>query len=245
MTEYFFTFLIGFAGSTISGIAGAGAGLLTSPYLILLGLPPHVAVATAKLGGVGLTVGSLGKFSHTKHVRREYIIPFIAVSLGAGLTGAQLLLALNTEIVRYVGAGGMVLALPLLFLKRIGLERQETTKTRRTVGYGLKFGAESIQAAFGSGLGVLTSLVMMFFFGMTAIETNATKRLPGLIKELVVLPTFMLAGVMSYDHGVALLLGSLVGGYAGAHLAVKGGNMFVKVVLALVVAAMAVKLFVT
>lgn len=85
----------------------------------------------------------------------------------------------------------------------------------------------------------------MFFFGFTALEANATKRIPGLAKEIVTIPAFIFAGIISYDNGIVLMLGSLIGGYVGAHIAVKKGNVFVKIVLTIVVAATAIKILVS
>lgn len=244
MNEHLITFCIGMAGSAISATCGAGAGLLTSPYFILLGLPPQTAIGTAKFGGIGLTIGSLGRFKKTEHIRWEFVASFMLVSILAGIAGAQLLLFLNGETVHYIVVYAALLALPFLFLKKIGIEQFQPTKTQLGIGYVCKFFTESVQAAFGSGLGVLTSIVVMFFFGFTALEANATKRIPGLLKELVTIPAFAIAGIIAYDHGFALMLGSLVGGYAGAHIAVKKGNVFVKIMLAIVVAITAIMILI-
>lgn len=52
----------------------------------------------------------------------------------------------------------------------------------------------------------------------------------------------MFYGIVAYGNGFALILGSLVGGYLGAHIAIKKGNVFVKVVLTIVVGITAIEI---
>lgn len=230
------TFFVGFLGSLLSSTSGAGAGLLTSPFFLFIGLPPQAAIGTAKVGGVGLTLACFIRFRNTEHIRKEFVRPFIIVSGISAVLGMILLVHLPEEPVRIIIGSGVLIALPFLFIKKSGLERKETTLRQRRVGWTLKLFSESAQAAFGSGLGVLTSLVVIFFFGFTALEANATKRIPGLVKECCTLPFLFCFGFISYYHGLALFLGSLAGGLLGAELAIKKGNPFVKFWLAVVVA---------
>lgn len=222
-------------GSALSAVCGAGAGLLTSPFFLLIGLPPQTAIGTAKFGGIGLTAGSFGRFRNTEHIRKEFVLPFVLISSIAAVIGMILLVHLPEHVVRIFIGGGVLVALPFLFAKDRGLERRATTKIQRNTGWLLKLFGESAQAAFGSGLGILTSLVVIFCFGFTALEANATKRIPGLAKEFCTLPFLIYFGFISYSHGIALMIGSLIGGYTGAHLAIKKGNTFVKIVLTIVV----------
>jgi len=53
------TFVVGLVSGLLSGVTGAGGGLIVAPYLMLIGLPPASAVATPKLAGVGVGIGSL------------------------------------------------------------------------------------------------------------------------------------------------------------------------------------------
>jgi len=242
MGIYALTFLVGFAGSLLSGMAGAGSGLIISPYLLLIGLPPHITVATGKVGGLGLDIGSLTRFYKSKHIRWELMPPFLAVSIASALLGSQLLLALNESVVRVIVVAAVLMALPILTVRKMGTERRATSPRLRAFGYGVKFCVELAQSAFGSGLGVLNSITTMLFFGTTAIESNATRNLPGLVKLIIVVPIFAFAGIVAWQHGVALLLGSVLGGYTGAHFAILKGNKFVKILFVAVVLAMTLKL---
>jgi uncharacterized protein len=45
------TFLVGVLASFIGSMVGSG-GLISIPFLILIGIPPHTAVATHRVGAV-------------------------------------------------------------------------------------------------------------------------------------------------------------------------------------------------
>ena len=58
-------FLIGAVASFIGSMVGGG-GLLSIPFLVFVGLPPQVAIATNKMGAIGLILGAIPKFWKAK-----------------------------------------------------------------------------------------------------------------------------------------------------------------------------------
>jgi uncharacterized membrane protein YfcA len=84
----------------------------------------------------------------------------------------------------------------------------------------------------------------MTFFGLTIVEASATTMLPSLIMTVAGLVIFGLNGILNYESGVTIFFGMLVGGWLGAHTAVKKGNAWVKALLAVIVVISAIKLLV-
>ena len=82
----------------------------------------------------------------------------------------------------------------------------------------------------------------MYFFGVTIIESNATHRIPWLIGTIIALSVFMYNGIVNYSSGIALCLGMAIGGYLGAHTAVKKGNQWVKAFFTVIVIISAIKI---
>lgn len=58
---FFVGTIAGFFGSTVGG-----GSLLSIPFLIFLGLPPQVAIATDRFGGLGQATTALFKFWKSK-----------------------------------------------------------------------------------------------------------------------------------------------------------------------------------
>lgn len=244
MYELLLTFGIGVMASIVSGMAGGGGGLISAPFFILIGLPPQVAVATTKFGALGLTLGSMAKFRKTEHVRKDFVIFLSFLSIVAAIVGSQILLASSNEYVERLVGVMMVVTVPFLFMKDLGLQSFKPTYWKEVFGYVSYFIVLVLQAAFGAGVGMMLMVVMMGLLGFTALESSATRRIPGFILAIVSLGIYIFSDVVYYGHGLAMLAGMLVGGYVGSHIAVKKGDKFVKAVFAIVVVILGINLIV-
>jgi uncharacterized membrane protein YfcA len=75
---------LGVVAGLLSGLLGIGGGLMFSPMLLLLGLPPHQALATSTLAIVPTTLGGTWV-----HLRQGRVPPAagLAIGLSAALSG--------------------------------------------------------------------------------------------------------------------------------------------------------------
>ncbi|MCC7048796.1 MAG: sulfite exporter TauE/SafE family protein [Alphaproteobacteria bacterium] len=105
--------LIGVAVGVLSGMFGVGGGFLMNPLLIMLGVPPTVAVAT---GTLQITAASVsGAFTHW---RRGTLDPIMATCMvGGGLLGA---LAGNRTFVLLKSLGQIDLVIALAYVILLG-----------------------------------------------------------------------------------------------------------------------------
>ena len=99
-------------------------------------------------------------------------------------------------------------------------------------------------ASFFGGLGTITILCVIYFFGLPIIEASATELVSYTLLSLTSTAIFISHGFVNFSIGVALFLGMLVGGYLGAHIAVKRGEKWVKVVFIIVIMASALKILI-
>ena len=228
----FIVFCIGLVASILSGIAGGGGGFITAPFFILFGIPPQVAIATVKFGGIGITAGSLLKLRGTGNIRTEYVVPLSILAALTGIIGSYVLVHLDIALVmRCIGAL-LLISVPLLFIKKdSGLIRNTPTRLATGVGYVLYTFILFLQAAFGSGVGTMLPLIMTNLWGFTFLESAATRRVPGMVGAFSSLASYMVYGVVNYRYGVIILIATFIGSWIGTHIALKQGNVFVKYVL--------------
>lgn len=230
--------LAGFADSTI----GSG-GLISIPFLIFLGLPPAVAVATDRLGTLGQIGGALAKFWKTGKILWSYVPIFSVLSLAGALLGAQILLTIDSRSLEKVIGAILLIVLPLIFLKpNLGLEHRAVSRFKKGLGLIIYFLVKFYDGLFGTGAGPLSLYNSLFFFGFTMLEANATNLIPWLLLSLSSLAIFMLHGIVDYRNGVFLLVGMALGGYLGAHTALKIGNLWLRRLFVAVVIISGVKL---
>jgi hypothetical protein len=243
MTEYLLTFAIGLIASIVSGLAGGGAGLITSPLFMVFGMPPHVAIATAKVGGLGITLGGFFTFRKTKFIRWNYVLFFSCIAGLASVIGSVWLLNINAQVVEKITGFMMLGSLPFLFLKKdVGVVQVVTTFFKKAVGSLMFFSISILQAGFGGGVGTMIPVILMQLFGFTSLEANATRKIPGMVIAVVSLGIFMFSGIVDYKHGAAILVGTYIGSTIGTHIAIKKGERFVKGMLGVVLIGLSLKL---
>lgn len=234
--------MIGFFSSFVGAIAGGG-GLISIPLLILIGLPPQIAIATNKLGGVGLSIGSIYKYWKGDQIMWAYTIPLTIVSIAGAYIGANLLLNIDQELLPTIVAVILIFMLPVVFLKKsFGIEYKETTKFKKALGYFLYFLLMIFGGFFGGGAGILAISTLVTLFGFNIIKASATDMVPWFFLSLFTLAIFALNGIVDYQIGLALFVGMLLGGYLGAHTAIGKGTNWVKGVFVVITIASIIKL---
>lgn len=236
------TFLVGVLASFIGSMVGSG-GLISIPFLVLIGIPPHTAVATHRVGAVGLQLGALTRFVISKQVIWKYVLPMSVLALLASQIGSRLLLKTDPATLKHIIVAVMLIMLPTLFMKRsMGLQSIDTSRFRKVIGSTVLFLVLIWQAYFGGAAATMTLYVIMFFFGTTINSANATSKIPGLLLSLSTLLIFSAHGIVNWTYGITMFFGMLIGGYLGAHTALKKGNAWVKWLFVGVVLLSAAKL---
>ena len=81
-------------------------------------------------------------------------------------------------------------------------------------------------------------------FGLTMIESVAVTKPVNLLSCAAASVVFFAGGLIDLRVGVPLAAANLVGGWLGAHAALKGGDRFVRLLFLVTVGALAAKLLV-
>lgn len=243
MTQIILTFIIGVLASFIGAIVGSG-GLISIPFLMFLGLPPQIAIATNKFGAVGLSIGSITKFKKEKKIIWKYILPFSILAIIGGIIGAKLLINIDEDYLSKIVGLILLILLPFIFLKKdLGIKNKKPSKQMKIIGSIIYFLLMIFGGFFGGGAGALIITTLIYFFGFKIIEANATDMVPWFILSLISLIIFMIYGIVNYFLGISLFIGMLVGGYLGAHIAVKKGDKWVKSLFVILVIISSIKIF--
>lgn len=224
-----------FLSSIVSGIAGAGGGFIMTPLNIFLGLSPAQSVATGKISGLTVTLGSLSGLqkAHGKASRRR-IIPVVALALVVGLLVPFVIESLDPSSYRIIMGVLLIITVPLLLKKKIGLEHKQVSKRKKVVGGGLLALALFLQGVFSGGLGALVNVVLMGMLGMTALEANITKRWSQLALNTMIVVGVIGSGLIVWKVALIGVITTFTGGFIGGRVAVKKGDTFILDVLALI-----------
>jgi uncharacterized membrane protein YfcA len=231
-TEQFILLLISLAANLFSAFAGGGAGLIQLPALIFLGLPFGVALATHKVATVALGIGATTRHLRERSLEWRFALLILACGIPGVVLGAGLILKVPDQAARYA-LGVLTIGLGVFSWRRPGLGLVHAPRHRGRAGYGVGgaglFIIGVLNGSLASGTGLFATLWLVSWFGLDYRRAVAyTLVLVGVFWNGSGALTLGLLGNIRWDWLPALLLGSLVGGYAGAHLAIAKGNRWIK-----------------
>jgi uncharacterized membrane protein YfcA len=243
-----FLFFAGMLGGALNSVAGGGS-FVAFPALLFSGVPPIPANATNTIALWMGTAASGGAYRSRLDVPRRVMIPLLSASLLGGLIGAFLLLKTPAHTFMRV-LPWLTLGATLLFAfgKKLAGKRGSVIE-EQTTGAAL-VGATLFQLAvgvyggyFGGGMGIVM-LAMLAALGMTDIHAmNALKSVMGFVINGVAVVTFTLARAVYWKHGMVMIIGSIAGGYLGAHYAMKLPQVWIRYFVVLVGTAMTAYFF--
>jgi uncharacterized membrane protein YfcA len=237
-------FCAGLVGSFYGAAVGGGA-LLTVPALMFVGLSPVQAIATSRLGSLGISMSGLVAFGKSGQV--DWTLGWKMTFLqGAGvLLGAWSLLQLpgwwvkKSIAVIILVILGLLAAFPSAGLHTIPIDPKSM---RYRSGYILTVLLGVLTGFFQGGGGTLAAYIMILCFGQTFLQSAGTRKLPFLFGNGLALAVFIPSGNVLWGIGLALGAGTLLGGYLGSLFAIKKGNKWVRVVFFLVVGLAALRM---
>jgi uncharacterized membrane protein YfcA len=238
-------------GSAVNSVAGGGT-LVTFPTIVWLGVPPLVANATSTValwpGGVSSMWGYRGELAGA----RAWAVRFAIPSLAGGALGAWLLLVTSPRTFDRI-VPFLVLGATVLFLLQNALRRGVPARGNRSMAGGTDDGTALPSGAsggslglppgpfllaqfagavyggyFGAGIGILM-LAALGAMGLTNIhQMNGLKNWGGLCINAVAAVMFAASGIVNWPVAAAMAIGGMAGGYAGARLAQRAGQAWVR-----------------
>jgi len=245
-----FLFFAGALGGALNSVAGGGS-FIAFPALLFTGVLPIPANATNTIALWTAAAASGGAYRKRLDVPRRVMIPLLAVSLLGGLLGALLLLKTPAQTFMRV-LPWLTLGATLLFAfgKKLAGSRQSVIEQDHEASTAALAGTTLFQLCvaiyggyFGGGMGIVM-LAMLAVLGMTDIHAmNALKSVLGFVINGVAVITFIVAGAVYWKHGIVMIAGGIVGGYVGAHYALKMPQSWIRTFVVLVGAAMTVYFF--
>lgn len=230
--EQILLLIVALVSNILSAMAGGGAGLLQFPALIFLGLPFSMALATHKIATVALGAGATAKHIQNKNTQLAFAAFMLATGLPGVYLGANVILSVPENLAK-IGLGILTISLGVYSYLKKDLGQQQSHKNRTSKGYILGglglFILGFLNGSLTSGTGLFVTLWLICWFGFDYKHATAyTLILVGLFWNGTGALTLALLTPVKWDWLPMLILGSLVGGYFGAHLAVKYGNPFIK-----------------
>jgi uncharacterized protein len=240
-------FLVGLL-SAIFGTLVGGSSLIVSPLLILLGLPPHAAIGTDRIGVSAIGLAGLYQF-HKKGMMRYGIAFILGIPCLLGsFIGANLAFQVSPAVMKKTIAVMTLALLAILVAKTDrGIEKSARPLTTRVVVTGslLSLVVGIYGGFYGAGAATFLSYILILVFGQTFLESAASLKIASILMTVTAAITFAAHGAVHYPLAGSLFLGSFIGSTVGAYYSDRIGNIWIKRIFIGVVLIMAVKLLMT
>ena len=246
--EQLLLFIISLIANIFSAFAGGGAGLIQFPVLIFLGLSFGIALATHKIASVALGVGATIRNLREGALNRRLTVSMLLFGLPGVILGANIILLVpdrNAEIALGVLTAG--LGLYSVFRPQLGMAQKDADYSTQSLWVGgiVLFIIGALNGSLTSGTGLFVTLWLVSWFGLDYKRAVAhTLILVGLFWNGAGAITLTLLSEVKWSWLPALILGSLLGGYIGAHLAIVKGNRWIKRVYEAITLLVGVKLII-
>jgi uncharacterized membrane protein YfcA len=207
----------------MNSLAGGGT-LVTFPSLLAFGLPSVAANATSTVALVPGGFSAFWGFRHDVADDRRELLWMAAPSLVGGALGAWLVLRIGNRTFAHI-VPWLIYAATLLFVAQAPIRRwierrigvgHEAHHQRRALQLLMQFGIAVYGGFFGAAMGILM-LAMLGLVGHDDLSRmNGLKNFAGVCINLTAAGIFVVGGQVRWPLALAMMLGSIVGGYAAA-----------------------------
>jgi uncharacterized membrane protein YfcA len=231
--------LLGLASGFIGGVA-TGGGLVAIPGLMFIGLPPSAAIATNNLNAVSGVTSAL-RFHKSQKLQFRKMLPLLFTAFFGSLVGSKLLLHINQAVIQKAFAIASIV-LVIAFVLNKGPHSAKRGKIHALLGIIAVFLGSVFAGLFGTGGGFFAVYILCYLYGQSIMEANANTKVINIAGTISVIAVFLQAGLINFEIGLPMMVGSTIGGYIGALAALKKGERLVKGIFLLAVFASGIKL---
>lgn len=237
----------GVVAGLLNVVAGGGS-FLTLPLMIFLGLSPSEANGTNRVGILSQNVAaSYGFHRHGLFDRRAMLWSALPATVGA-IFGTWLALEIPETAFQKILAGLMIVV-TLWSLKpekkappKSDVEGEDPGEGVRLPALMIGFFVVGLYGGFvQAGVGFLV-LAATSMAGLDLVRGNAVKVVAILCFSVMALGIFAWQGRVVWSWGVALAVGTTIGGLLGVRLTVLKGHRWVRAVVTVAVIVFALRL---
>ena len=224
--------IVSLLANFFSALAGGGAGLLQLPALIFLGLPFSIALATHKVASVALGLGATIRHMRESRLEKTVALIILMSGLPGVLLGANIIL-LIPERTAQISLGILTILLGIYSLLKpdLGIHKKNLHLSNFELFFGsiTLFFIGFLNGSLTSGTGLFCTLWLVRWFGIDYKTAVAyTLIFVGVFWNGLGALTLGFLSEIRWLWLPALMIGSLIGGYLGAHFAIKKGIHIIK-----------------
>jgi uncharacterized protein len=235
---------VALVAAVIGAITG-GNSLLTVPAMLLAGMEPHVAVGTNMISVVALTGSAWARFAREKVVPRHPTWGLTLTAIPGSIAGAFVAVHISQHVLRTIISVAMLaMAIFIAVQPKFGAERRQRSGGVQLAGYVAMAVWAVYGGLFSGGYTTVLTFSCVAIFGTTLVEAVGLTKIVNFVGSVAACVVFIAEGRVDWMVAAVMSGAALVGGWLGAHLAIRSGTVWVRRIFVLMVAGLGVKLLV-
>lgn len=236
-----------FGVGAIAGFINVNAGggsTLTLPTLIFMGLDAALANGTNRVAIFIQNIFAVASFHKRKEYQFKTSFMLALFTLPGAIIGAIMATRVSNILFQRILGVVLIFVVLSMFFSRVYKNNDvHKSKMRHWSIYPVLFGIGFYGGFVQAGVGFLIMAALYHLLCLDLIRVNMHKVFIILIYTFPALIVFAATGNVHWIYGLVLAAGNALGGWWGAHAAVKGGERIIRIILAIAIFIMAFKLF--
>lgn len=237
--------ITGFVTGIINTLAGSGS-LISLPVLMFIGLSPHTANATNRIGILFQNIVSSWQFYKKGILDIKTGLKVSIPAILGSVIGAYIVLEMRERVVEItIGVILLIMLVPLFYKPKLWLH-QSRKMSESAYGAIISFFVFFLVGIYGgfiqAGVGIFLLTTLVLIEGFDLLKANALKVFINLLFTPFALIVFYAGGEVDFLAGLVLAVGNATGAYIASKYAMEKGSGFVRYFLVFVIIAAGIKL---
>ncbi len=235
-----------FGAGAVAGFINVNAGggsSLSLPALYFLGLDWATANGTNRIALILQNIFAVGGFQKNRVFELKSSLFLAIFTLPGAVAGALMATRISNLLFQRILGVVLIFVVLSLFLTRSYSRIRSQAGRRSRLVYPALFFIGFYGGFIQLGVGFLFMAALYHLLRENLVKVNMHKVFIILLYTIAALSVFAVTGHVNWTYGLILASGNALGGWWGAHAAVKGGERFIRIVLALGIILIALKLF--
>lgn len=236
--------LLGFGAAFLNTIGGGGS-LFTVPILTFMGVPITMANATARVAIFVQNVTATSGFRSKKiELPLRYSLLLGVVAMVGGIIGANLASVIDDKLFSRIFALVMLFSVVLIIFNpfKATLDGEKMSRNRQVAGIICFFFIGLYGGFIQAGVGFLVIGVLSLVHNFSLVKTNYIKVFVAIVYTGVSVAIFAWQDKILWETALILAIGHALGGWYASRWSVDKGEVWIKRVMVISVAGMAIKL---
>lgn len=229
-----FLFFVAMIAGWVDSIAGGG-GLLTVPSMLLVGMPPAMALATNKLQSSAGTLTAAIYFIKKGAVNLKEIKWLVLATFIGSMAGSWLVLQIDAGVLlAYLPILLILVGLYFLFSPNIGDEERKRKLSLTAFAIAICPLLGLYDGFIGPGTGSFMALSFVLLCGYSLSKATANAKVLNFTSNVSALLYFMVFGEVFWLMGLVMIVGQLIGAFFGAKMALEKGSALIRPIVVVV-----------